>query len=48
MDFDDAEANAFVEGFWEDMYNILCGCHVHFLRSAMRVARLVNLSASPG
>ena len=48
MDFDDTEANAFVEGFGEDMYNILRGCHVHFLRSAMQVARLVNPSASPG
>lgn len=43
VDFDDAEANAFVEGFGKDMYNIL-----HFLRSVMRVARLVNPSASPG
>jgi len=38
MDFDDAEANAFIESFGRDMSNIQRGCSVHFIRSAMRVA----------
>ena len=45
IDFDDAEANAFTENFG-DVSNILRGCSVHFLRSAMQVAKLVNLSTS--
>ena len=49
VDFDDAEANAFTESFGNDVTNILRGCFVHFLRSAMRVAKLVNSSTiSPG
>ena len=43
VDFDNAEA---IEN---DITNILCGCFVHFLRSAMRVAKLVNsLATSAG
>ena len=45
VDFDEAEANAFTENF-KDVTNILRGCSVHFLRSAMRITRLVNLSTS--
>ena len=49
VDFDDAKVNAFAESFGKDVTNILRGCSVHFLRSAMRVAKLVNSSAiSPG
>ena len=49
VDFDDAEANAFMECFGKDVSNILRGCAVHFVRSAMRVAKLVNSSSlSPG
>ena len=44
LDFDDAEANAFKESFGEDIMNIIRGCSVHFMRSAMRVAKLVNSS----
>ena len=32
IDFDDAEANAFMENF---VSNILCGCAFHFMRLAM-------------
>ena len=44
LDFDDAEANAFQESFGEDIMRIIRGCYVHFLRSAMRVAKVVNSS----
>jgi len=48
LDFDDAEANAFMQAFGADIANIIRGCSVHFLRSAMRVAKLVNLPSSAG
>ena len=49
VDFDDAEANAFMENFVKDVSNILCGCAFHFVKLAMRVQRLVNFSTvSPG
>ena len=44
LDFDDAEANVFQESFDEDIMRIIRGCHVHFLCSAMRVAKVVNSS----
>ena len=49
VDFADAEANAFQASFGKDVTYILRGCRVHFLRSVMRVAKLVNASSSsPG
>jgi len=49
VDFDDAESNAFAASFGQELLNIIRGCSVHFLRSAMRVAKLVNVSTtSPG
>ena len=48
LDFDDAEVNAFTQAFGADIANIIQGCSVHFLRSAMRVAKLVNLPSSAG
>ena len=46
VDFDDAESNAFVASFGKELSNVLRGCSVHFLRSAMRVAKLVNASTT--
>ena len=46
LDFDEVESNAFVEAFGKEIGNILRGCSVHFFRSAMRVAKLVNLPTS--
>ena len=46
LDFDEAEANEFKESFGGDVTNILRGCSVHFLRSAMRIAKLVNSSTA--
>ena len=43
LDFDNAEANAFIDTFGMEVSNLLRGCEVHFLRSAMRVARKVNI-----
>ena len=37
LDFDEAESNAFSEAFGKEINNILRGCSVHFLRSAMCV-----------
>jgi len=49
VDFDDAESNAFATSFGQELLNIVRGCSVHFLRSACRVAKLVNMSStSPG
>ena len=49
LDFDDAESRAFMDTFGEPISNLLRGCSVHFIRSAMRVAKLVNSSTiSPG
>ena len=44
LDFDDAEANAFQDSFGKTIFNIMRGCSVHFIFSAMRVAKLVNPS----
>ena len=46
IDFDDAEANAFVESFGQPISNLLRGCSVHFVRSALRVAKVVNHSTT--
>ena len=46
LDFDEAEANGFQLSFGNDVSNLFEGCSVHFLRSAMRVGKLVNLSSS--
>jgi len=49
MNFDDAEGNAFIESFGRDMSNIQRGCPVHFIRSAMQIAKQFNSSiSSPG
>ena len=40
VDYDDAESNAFVASFGQEFSNVLRGCAVHFIRSAMRVAKL--------
>ena len=44
LDFDVAEANGFHEAFGVEIANLFRGCSVHFIRSALRVAKLVNLS----
>jgi len=44
LDFADAEANAFSSTFGAEISNQICGCSVHFIRSGMRVAKLVNVS----
>ena len=46
LDFDEAEANGFQSSFGNNVSNLFRGCSVHFLRSAMRVGRLVNVSSS--
>ena len=48
LDFDDAEANGFMQAFGKEITNIIRGCSVHFLRSALRVAKLVNMPNSSG
>lgn len=44
LDFDEAEANGFQEAFGIEIANLFRGCSVHFIRSALRVAKLVNVS----
>jgi len=46
LDFNEAEANGFQSSFGSNVSNLFRGCSVHFLRSAMRVGKLVNLSPS--
>jgi len=46
LDFDEAEANGFQSSFGNNVSNLFRGCSVHFLRSAMRVGRLANVSSS--
>ena len=48
LDFTESEANAFEESFDSNVSNLLCGCSVHFIRSAMRIAKIVNPSTSLG
>ena len=49
LDYDNAESQAFMDTFGEPISNLLRGCSVHFIHSAMRVAKLVNSSTiSPG
>ena len=45
LDFDDAEANAFINTFGMEILNLLCGCEVHFLSSTMQMARKVNTNS---
>ena len=43
LDFAESEqANAFEEPFGSSVNNLLCGCSVNFIRSAMRIAKIVN------
>jgi len=44
LDFAEGEANAFRESFGMEINNLLRGCSVHFIRSAMRIAKIVNPS----
>ena len=44
LDFDEAEVNGFHETFGIEIANLFRGCSVHFIRSALRVAKLVNVS----
>jgi len=44
LNFDDTESRAFIDKFGEPISNLLQGCSVHFIRSAMHVAKLVNSS----
>lgn len=46
LDFDEAESNGFRQVFGDNITNLIRGCSVHFLRSAMRVAKLCNHSCS--
>ena len=46
VDFDDAESNAFIVCFGQELSNVLRGCAVHFKRSAMCVSKLVNPSTT--
>ena len=43
LDFAEGEADAFRESFGMEINNILRGCSVHFIRSAMRIAKLSTL-----
>ena len=43
LDFDKAEANGFQSSFGNNVSNLSRGCSVHFLRSGMRVGKLVKL-----
>ena len=40
----ESEANAFEESFGSSVSNLLRGCSVHFIRSAKRIAKIVNPS----
>lgn len=44
LDFADAEVNVFSSTFGIEVSNQIRGCSVHFIRSGMRVAKLVNIS----
>jgi len=44
LDFDNTESRAFIDKFGELISNLLRGCSVHFIPSAVRVAKLVNSS----
>ena len=46
LDFAESEANAFEQSFGSSVSNLLRGCSVHFIRSAMRIAKIVNSSTS--
>ena len=46
LDFDNAEANAFCSAFGVEISSHLRGCAVYFIRSGMRVAKLVNISTT--
>jgi len=46
LDFAESEANAFEESFDSGVRNLLRGCSVHFIRSAMRIVKIVNSSIS--
>lgn len=35
LDFDNAEADTFQDSFGKTIFNIIRGCSVHFIRSAM-------------
>ena len=49
LDFDDDESRAFIDTFGEPASDLLRGCSIHFIHSAMCVAKLVNSSTiSPG
>ena len=39
LDFAESKANAFEESFGSSVSNLLRGCSVHFIRSAMRIAK---------
>ena len=45
LDFDEGESNAFQESFGSKVVSLIRGCAVHFMRSAMRVAKVVNSSS---
>ena len=46
LDFAESEANAFEESFGSSVSNLLRGCSVHFIRSAMRIVKTVNPSTT--
>ena len=48
LDFDDAESNAFIASFGQELSNVLRGCAVHFKRSAMHVLKLVRVCVLNG
>ena len=49
LDFSDAKSQTFMDTFGEPISNLLHGCSVHFIHSAMCIAKLVDSSIiSPG
>ena len=44
LDFDESEANGSHEALGIEIANLFRGCSVHFIRSALHVAKLVNVS----
>ena len=46
LDFAESEANAFEQSIDSSVGNLLHGCSVHFIRPAVRIAKIINSSTS--
>ena len=42
VDYDDAESNAFVASFGQELSNVLRGCAVHFIRSCFLGRQIIK------